>query len=54
MIGTTADEMRLFLDLSGEPPPRERLCTRVARTAGVDAMHAESIVAAYAADARDD
>ena len=37
VIGTTTDEMRLFLDLSGEPPARDRLCTRVTRTLGVDA-----------------
>ena len=36
VVGTTTDEMRLFLDLSGEPPARDRLCTRVARYLGVD------------------
>ncbi len=49
VIGTTTDEMRLFLDLSGEPPERERLCTRVARTLGVDATRAAAIVSVYEA-----
>ena len=47
MIGTTTDEMRLFLDLSGAPPERERLCTRVARTLDVEAARAEAILAVY-------
>jgi para-nitrobenzyl esterase len=47
LIGTTTDEMRLFLDLSGAPPPRERLVARVARSAGVDAARAEAIVSTY-------
>src|SRR4029077_7452138 len=47
IIGTTTDEMRLFLDLSGPPPPRERLLARVARSAGVDGARAEAIVATY-------
>jgi para-nitrobenzyl esterase len=47
MIGTTTDEMRLFLDLSGPPPPRERLCARVARSAGVDDARADAIVTTY-------
>src|SRR5205085_2031713 len=47
MIGTTSDEMRLFLDLSGAPPPRERLLARVARSTGVDAARAEAIVGTY-------
>lgn len=47
VIGTTTDEMRLFLDLSGEPPARDRLCTRVARTLGVDGTRAAAIVSVY-------
>jgi para-nitrobenzyl esterase len=47
VLGTTTDEMRLFLDLSGAPPERERLCARVARTVGVDAARAGEIVAVY-------
>ncbi len=47
VIGTTTDEMRLFLDLSGEPPARDRLCARVARTLGVDQTHADAIVGTY-------
>jgi para-nitrobenzyl esterase len=47
VIGTTTDEMRLFLDLSGEPPARDRLCSRVAKMIGADAARAEPMVAAY-------
>jgi len=47
VIGTTTDEMRLFLDLSGEPPPRDRLGARIARTLGVDQAHADAIVTTY-------
>ena len=47
VIGTTTDEMRLFLDLSGEPLERDRCCTRVARTLGVDDANAEAIVTTY-------
>jgi para-nitrobenzyl esterase len=36
-VGTTSDEMRLFLTAAGaEPPSRERLARRIARYAGVD------------------
>jgi carboxylesterase type B len=49
VIGTTTDEMRLFLDLSGEPPARDRLCARVARTLGVDQTQADAIVTTYEA-----
>jgi para-nitrobenzyl esterase len=49
VIGTTTDEMRLFLDLSRPPPPREKLCSRVARYVGVDAERAAAIVATYEA-----
>jgi para-nitrobenzyl esterase len=47
IIGTTTDEMRLFLDLSAPPPPREKLCARIARYAGVDSKQATKIVATY-------
>jgi para-nitrobenzyl esterase len=47
VIGTTTDEMRLFLDLSGEPPARDRLCARVGRTLGVDQTRADAIVGTY-------
>jgi para-nitrobenzyl esterase len=47
VIGTTTDEMRLFLDLSGDPPARDRLCARVARTLGVDHTRADAIVGTY-------
>ena len=49
VIGTTTDEMRLFLDLSAEPPPRDRLSARIARTLGVDQTHADAIVTTYEA-----
>jgi para-nitrobenzyl esterase len=49
MIGTTTDEMRLFLDLSGPPPPREKLCSRLARYTGVDSDRAVKIVETYEA-----
>jgi para-nitrobenzyl esterase len=47
VIGTTTDEMRLFLDLTGEPPARDRVCARVANAIGVDAAFGETIVATY-------
>ncbi len=50
IIGTTTDEMRVFLDLSSPPPPRDKLCSRVARYAHVDASHAAEIVATYEAE----
>jgi len=49
VIGTTTDEMRLFLDVSGEPPARDRLLTRVTRTLGVDQTRADAIVTTYEA-----
>jgi para-nitrobenzyl esterase len=39
--------MRLFLDLTGAPPARDRLCARVARTVGVDEARADAIVTTY-------
>jgi para-nitrobenzyl esterase len=50
IIGTTTDEMRLFLDVSGPPAPREKVVRRVERYAGVDAAQAETIVATYEAE----
>ena len=50
VIGSTTDEMRLFLDLSGPPMPREKLCKRVARYTGADADRAAAIVAVYEAE----
>jgi para-nitrobenzyl esterase len=50
VIGTTTDEMRLFLDLSGPPAPRDKLARRVERYVGVDATRAETIVATYEAE----
>ena len=44
VIGTTTDEMRLFVDVSGPPPERAKLCRRVARYAGVDEADASAIV----------
>jgi para-nitrobenzyl esterase len=49
VVGTTTDEMRLFLDLSGEPPARDRLASRVAKMLGTDAAHADAIIATYEA-----
>jgi para-nitrobenzyl esterase len=49
VIGTTIDEMRLFLDLSGEPPARDRLCSRVAKMLGADPARADVIVTTYEA-----
>jgi para-nitrobenzyl esterase len=47
LIGTTADEMRLFMP-PAEPPTRERLESRIARYAKVS--DAAALVDAYAAD----
>jgi para-nitrobenzyl esterase len=47
VVGTTTDEMRLFLDTSGEPPARDRLCKRVARYLGVEPARADAVVASY-------
>ena len=47
LIGTTADEMRLFMP-PADPPTRERLETRIARYAKVS--DAAAIVDTYAAD----
>lgn len=47
VIGTTTDEMRLFLDLSGPSPERAKLCSRVARYTGVEPERASEIVTTY-------
>jgi para-nitrobenzyl esterase len=47
VIGTTTDEMRLFLDLSGPPQERDRLCKRIARYVGVEPERAAAIVSTY-------
>jgi para-nitrobenzyl esterase len=47
VVGTTTDEMRLFLDTSGEPPARDRLCKRVARYLGVEPARADAVLASY-------
>jgi para-nitrobenzyl esterase len=48
VAGTTADEMRLFVDPTAEAPPRDRLVRRAARYLGVDEADAEPIVDRYA------
>jgi para-nitrobenzyl esterase len=47
LAGSTADEMRLFLDRDAAAPERDRLLRRVERYLGVDAERAETIVATY-------
>jgi para-nitrobenzyl esterase len=47
VIGTTTDEMRLFVDVSGPAPERATLTRRVARYADVDDERAAAIVATY-------
>ena len=49
VCGTTADEMRLFVDGTAEPPARDRLAKRAARYLKVDEPQATAIVDAYAA-----
>jgi para-nitrobenzyl esterase len=48
VAGTTADEMRLFVDPSATPPPRDRLVRRAARALGVDETSAAPVVDHYA------
>jgi para-nitrobenzyl esterase len=52
VVGTTTDEMRLFVDTSGPPPERERLVKRVARYIGVEPERAATIVDGYEAALR--
>ena len=47
IAGTTADEMRLFVDASSAPPPRAKVVRRAARYLGVDQTAADAIVAGY-------
>jgi para-nitrobenzyl esterase len=47
IAGTTADEMRLFVDSSSPPPPREKVVRRAARYLGVEESGAEDVVAGY-------
>jgi para-nitrobenzyl esterase len=54
IAGTTADEMRLFVDGSGDPPVRERLVRRTARYLSVGEDTAAGIVDRYAATLRTD
>ena len=47
VTGTTADEMRLFVDASSAPPPRDKVVRRAARYLGVDDAAADTVVAGY-------
>jgi para-nitrobenzyl esterase len=47
VVGTTTDEMRLFVDTSGPAPARERLVKRVGRYLGVEPARAAAIVDGY-------
>jgi para-nitrobenzyl esterase len=49
IAGTTADEMRLFVDGSGEPLARDRLVRRTARYLRTDEKAAERVVDHYGA-----
>lgn len=48
IAGTTADEMRLFVDSSAAPAPRDKTIRRAARYLGVDEEAATGIVDDYA------
>jgi para-nitrobenzyl esterase len=50
VAGTTADEMRLFVDSSVAAPPRDRLVRRAARYLGVDETTAAPIIDRYATE----
>jgi para-nitrobenzyl esterase len=54
VVGTTTDEMRLFVDTSGPPPEHERLIKRVARYVGVESERAAAIVDGYETALRTD
>jgi para-nitrobenzyl esterase len=54
VVGTTTDEMRLFVDPSGPAPERERLIKRVARYVEVEPERAATIVEGYEAALRTD
>jgi para-nitrobenzyl esterase len=47
IAGTTADEMRLFVDSSATPAPRDKLVRRAARYLGIDEAEAAGIVERY-------
>jgi len=47
IVGTTTDEMRLFLDVSGAAVAREKLCARVAHVVGGEPARAAEIVGVY-------
>jgi para-nitrobenzyl esterase len=47
VAGTTADEMRLFVDSTSAPPPRAKIVRRAARYLGVDETTAAAVVAGY-------
>ncbi len=47
IAGTTADEMRLFVDSSAAPAPRDKVVRRATRYLGVDDATGEAIVAVY-------
>ncbi len=47
IAGTTADEMRLFVDTSARPAPREKVIRRASRYLGVEAATATRIVEDY-------
>jgi len=49
LLGTTADEMALFVDRTAPAPPRDRLVRRVARYLGRDDHDAAVVVDAYGA-----
>jgi para-nitrobenzyl esterase len=49
IAGTTAEEMRLFVDSSAAPAPRAKIVARAARYLGVDEAEAASIVDGYEA-----
>ena len=48
VAGTTEDEMRLFVDASAAPAPRDKIVRRAARYLGVDESRATEIVDNYA------
>ncbi len=47
VAGTTADEMRLFVDSSAPAPPREKLLRRAARYLGLEEHEAARVVGGY-------
>ena len=49
VAGTTADEMRLFVDGASDAPTRDRLVRRTARYLGIDEPSSEHVIDRYAA-----